>query len=288
MMNNTRKWLPYFLFILGITVFFIYYLFPSDKIKDLITVHVNKAYPGITITVDHITPAFPPGLRLYDVNFYHTQDPLFRMDRIKIAPGLLSLFRSKVIFSFNGSAYTGMLEGRGELTKNTPEVIIDGKLSGIRIKEISAIEDFIGRSLSGVLDGNFTYRSKNESGDNLKAELALSNGQLELSAPLLQLEHLAFKKITADLAMKNMNLKIKKCIINGDQMDGSISGSVTLKNIPGQSYLKLSGTIQPHPLFIENLENVLPATLLSKKISGKNGVHIRIYGTLDNPRLFLN
>ena len=287
-MKNTRKWLPYFLFILAVTAFFIYYLFPSDKVKNLILANLNKTYPGINIAVDHVKPAFPLGLRLYNVNFYHTHDPLFRMEQIKIAPGLLSLFRSKIIFCFKGSAYTGILEGKGEFTKNGPEVMIDGKLSGVRIKKISAIKDFIGRNISGVLDGNFTYRNQKESGDNLKAELIISDGQLELLTPLLQLENLPFKKITADLAMKNMNLQIKKCIITGDQMDGSISGSVTLKNTPGQSYLKLSGTIKPHPLFIEDLGNDLPANLLPKKIFGKNGVHIRIYGTLDKPRFFLN
>jgi type II secretion system protein N len=287
-MSNTRKWLPYFLFIIGVTAFFIYYLFPSDKIKTYITVHFNKTYPGINIALDHVKPAFPTGLRLYNVNFYHAHDPLFRMEQIKISPGLLSLFGSKINFSFKGSAYTGILEGKGEFTKNTPEVMIDGTLSGIRIKEISAIKDFIGRNISGVLDGNFTYRNKRESGNNLKAQLIISNGQLELVTPLLQLESLVFKKITAELAMKNMNLNIKKCIINGDQMDGSISGSVTLKNPPGQSYLKLSGTIKPHPLFLEKLGNDLQANLLPNKIFGKNGVHIRIYGTLDTPRLFLN
>ncbi|MGD9082128.1 MAG: type II secretion system protein GspN [Desulfobacterales bacterium] len=287
-MNNTRKLLPYFLFIIGATAFFIYFLFPSDKIKSFITVHVNKTYPGINIAVDHVKPAFPPGLRLYDVKFYHTHDPLFRMEQIKIAPGLLSLFRSKINFSFKARAYTGTLEGRGELTKNRPEVMIDGKLSGIRIKEISAVKDVLGRNISGVLDGDFTYRNKNEFGNNLKAELIISNGQIELLTPLLQLESLTFKKITADLAIKNMNLNIKKCRINGDQMDGSISGSIILKNTPGQSYLKLSGTIKPHPLFTEKLGNDLPTNLLPKKIFGKNGIHIRIYGTLDNPRFFLN
>ena len=210
-MKNTRKWLPYFLFILAVTAFFIYFLFPSDKIKSYITVHFNKTYPSINIAIDHVKPAFPPGLRLYNVNFYHTHDPLFRMEQIKITPGLLSLFRSKINFFFKGSAYTGILEGKGEFTKNGPEVMIDGKLSGVRIKKISAIKDFIGRNISGVLDGNFTYRNQKESGNNLKAELIISDGQLELLTPLFQLESLPFKKITADLAMKNMNLQIKKC-----------------------------------------------------------------------------
>lgn len=287
-MHNTRKWLPYSLFIIVVTAFFIYYLFPSDKVKNYITFNLNKTYPGIKIAIDHVKPAFPPGLKLYNVNFYRRHDSLFRAEQIKIAPGFLSLFSSKTIFFFKGSAYTGTLKGKGEFTKNSHEIMINGKLSGIRIKKISAIKDFIGRNISGVLDGNFTYRNQKESGDNLKAELIISNGQLELLTPLFQLENLPFKKITAELAMKNMNLQIKKCVITGDQMDGSISGSVTLKDTPGQSYLKLSGTINPHPLFLEELGNDLPTNLLPKRIFGKNGVHIRIYGTLDKPRFFLN
>jgi type II secretion system protein N len=287
-MKTSRKWLPYFLFILVVTGFFIYYLFPSDKIKSLIIFNLNKTYPDINIAIDHIKPAFPPGLMLYNVNFYHTHYPLFTVKQIKIAPRFLSLFRSKIIFFFKGRAYTGIFEGKGEFTKNRPEVMIDGKLSGIRIKEITTIKDVMGRNMSGVLNGKFTYRNKKEYGDNIKAELVISDGQLDLAEPLLQMESIPFKKITADLVMKNMNLQIKKCIINGDQIDGRISGSVTFKNIPGQSYLKLSGRIQPRPLLIKKLGNDLSENLLSKKIFGKNGMHIRVYGTLDNPRLFLN
>jgi type II secretion system protein N len=287
-MKTSRKWLPYFLFILAVTGFFIYYLFPSEKIKSLIIFNLNKTNPDINIAVDHVKPAFPPGLMLYNVDFYHTHNPLFTVKQIKIAPRFLSLFRSKIIFFFKGRAYSGIFEGKGEFTKKRPEFMLEGKLSGIRIKEISAIKDFIGRNMSGVLNGKFTYRNEKESEDNIKAELVISDGQLDLAAPLLQMESIPFKKITTDLIMKNMNLQIKKCIIHGDQIDGRLSGSVTFKNIPGQSYLKLSGRIQPRPLLIEKLGNDLPENLLSKKIFGKNGVHIRVYGTLDNPRLFLN
>jgi len=287
-MHNTRKWLPYSLFVIAVTAFFIYYLFPSDKVKNYITFNLNKTYPGIKIAIDRVKPAFPPGVKLYNVNFYNTHDSLFGAEQIKIAPGFLSLFRSKAIFFFKGRAYTGTLKGKGEFTKNSQEIMINGKLSGIRIKEISAIKDLAGRNITGVLDGSFTYRNEKESGNNLKAELIISDGELELLTPLFTLESISFKKITADLTMKNRRLQIKKCIINGNQMDGSISGSVTLNNTLGQSSLKLSGTIKPLPLFIEKLGKDLPVNLLPEKIFGKNGVRIRIYGNLDKPRFFLN
>lgn len=289
-MQNTRKWLPYFIVILCTAAFFIYYLFPSDTVKNYITIHLNNAYPEIDITIDHIKPAFPPGVRLYNVNFYHMNNVLLDAEQIKIVPGMLSLFGSKTIFFFKVRTYAGILEGRGEFTKNGPArlVMMDGKLSGIRTKEISAIKHLTGHNMSGRLDGNFTYRSDKESEGNLEARLMVSDGELDLSAPVLTLERIPFRKITTDLTMKNRKIELNRCIIKGDQVDGSISGSITLKQPPGKSYLKLLGTIKPHPLFLEKLGKNIPTNLLPKKISGNSDVHIRIYGTMDKPRFFLN
>ncbi len=100
MMSNTRKWLPHVIYSMGAALFFIYYLFPSDTVKNIITSNFNKANPGMSITIDHITPSFPPGLKLHHVNLYYVNDVLFKAERIKIAPNLLSLFRSKIIFFF--------------------------------------------------------------------------------------------------------------------------------------------------------------------------------------------
>ena len=288
-MNNTRKWLLYATYIMVAAAFFIYYLFPSNTVKNYLTSNLNKAYPGIDVTIDHVKPAFPPGLRFYNVNFYHINDFLLDVEQIKIVPSFFSLFRSKTNFFFKGRTGEGIFEGKGELTKNRPsrKVIIDGKLSGIQIKEIAALKNLAGRNISGILNGDFTYRGDNKSGGNLRAKLIASDCELELLTPVFKLESLTFSKIAADLVMKNGELQVKQCIITGDQTDGSLSGSVTLKKPMGKSYLKLSGTIKPDPYFLADLGKDLPANLLPKKIFGKNGFPIRIYGTLDKPRFLL-
>jgi type II secretion system protein N len=107
MMKNTPKWLLYSIYVLAVVVFFIYYLFPSDKIKNYVTSGVNRFNPNINISIDHIRPAFPPGLKLYKVNFYNMDSTLLETDQIKVVPNFLSLFRSKIIFFFKGKAYSG-------------------------------------------------------------------------------------------------------------------------------------------------------------------------------------
>ena len=290
MMSNTRKWLPYVIYSMGAALFFIYYLFPSDTVKNIITSNFNAANPGVNITIDHITPSFPPGLKLHHVNLYYLNDALFKVERIKIAPKLLSLFRSRIIFFFKGSAFKCSLEGRGEFSKDRPyqNFMVQGKLSGVQMKEISAVKRYFGRSITGMLNGDFTCRSGGESGGSLGTQLVISDGEVELLTPVFNIKRIPFRKIDADLTMIDRRLKVKRCDMEGPSMDGSISGAVTLKDPPGDSYLKLSGMIKPNRLFLENLGKNLPENLLPEKVMKKDVIRIRIYGTLDEPRFFLN
>ncbi len=290
MMSNTRKWLPYVIYSMGAALFFIYYLFPSDAVKNIITSNFNTANPGVNITIDHITPSFPPGLKLHHVNLYYLNDALFKAERIKIAPNLLSLLRSRIIFFFKGSAFKGSLEGRGEFSKNRPHqnFMVQGKLSNVQMEEISAVKHYFGRSLTGMLNGDFTCRSGGKSGGSLGAKLVISDGEVELLTPVFNMKRIPFRKIDADLTMIDRRLKIKRCDMEGAPMNGSISGAVTLKEPPGDSYLKLSGVIKPNRSFLENLGKDFPANLLPEKVLNKGVIRIRIYGTLDEPRFFLN
>lgn len=290
MMNTTWKRLLYSIFILGVALFFIYYLFPSDTIKNVITSNFNATHPGANITIHHVDLLFPPGLELYDVNIDYMDDVLFKAEFIKIIPNFFSLFRSKIGFFFKGSVFKGILKGRGEFERRRPrqEFFVKGDLSDIQIKAIPAVKIFFTRKLKGLLSGKFTYRNDKDAGRRLETTLVVSDGEVELLTPIFKMDHIQFSSIEADLAMKNTSLRVKQCNLKGEQMDGSISGAVILKMPPRQSYLKLSGMIKPNPLFLESLGKDLPKNLLPKEIVNKKIIRIRIYGTVENPRFSLN
>jgi len=290
MMKNTPQWLLYSIYVLAAIVFFIYYLFPSDKVKNYVTSDFNKLNSNINISIDHVSPAFPPGLKLHKVKFYHMDNALLETEQIKVFPNLLSLFRSKGIFFFKGRAYEGILEGKGEFIKNRPNqnVIIEGKFSNINIKEIPAVKQFIGRNLTGKLEGNFTYRNGGKLGGTHGARFIISDGEIELLTPVFKLENIHFGKIEAEMTMENQRLKVKRCIINASPLDGNVSGLINLREPLGQSYLRLLGVIKPNQEFLEELGKDLPTNLLPEEIFSKKVIRIRIYGTLDEPRFFLD
>ncbi len=290
MIKNTPKWLLYSIYVLAAIVFFIYYLFPSEKVKNYVTYRFGKLNSDINMSIDHVSPAFPLGLKFYKANFYHMDDALLETDQIKVIPNLLSLFRSKNIFFFKGRTYKGILEGKGEFIKNRADqnVIIEGKFSNINIKEISAVKQFIGRHLTGILEGNFIYRNDGKSGGTLGARFIISDGKIELLTPIFKLEDISFSKIEAGMTMENQRLKVKRCIIKASPMDGNVSGLINLRQPLGQSYLRLLGVIKPNQEFLAELGKDLPTNLLPKDIFSKRVVRIRIYGTLDEPRFFLD
>jgi type II secretion system protein N len=290
MMKNTPKWLLYSVYVLAAMVFFIYYLFPSDKVNNYITTGFNKLDTDINISINHVSPAFPFGLKLHKVNFYHMDNALLKAEQIKVVPNLLSLFRSKIIFFFKGSAFKGILEGKGEFIKNRPDqnIIIEGKFSNFNIKEISAVKQFIGRNLTGILEGNFAYHNSERLGDNLDARFVISDGEIELLSPVFKLENIYFSKIEAEMTMESQRLKVRRCIIKARPMDGNVSGLINLREPFGKSYLRLLGVIKPSQEFLSELKKDLPTNLLPKEIFSKRAVRIRIYGTLDEPRFFLD
>lgn len=291
-MNNFKKRLLCFIYIIVVIVLFIYYLFPSDAVKRYVAVEFNKLHPDFNISINSIKLAFPPGLRLYNVKIYNVNNLLFEAEQITITPVLLSLFSAKPAFSFKGKAYDGFLEGDGTLIKKTGtknpnikdmngrKIAVKTKLYGINIKNISAIQRLVEREITGILDGLFSFNSSESTG-TLMADINISDCEIELLLPLFNLESIAFTDIKTKAVINNRKIQINECVINGKQADGRISGSVNLKNPLGQSVLNLTGNIKPHRLLIENLQNIFPVKSLMK--TGEDSLSVRLYGTIEQP-----
>lgn len=285
MMTSKKNVLLYSVYIIFVTAFFIYYLFPSDKMKDYIILNLNNTNPDINISLDRVKLAFPLGLRLQQVNLYHQKDFLLNAEQIKIVPEFLSLFRSKPIFIFKGRTYDGVLEGKGEFTENfsTGSVVINAKISSLQIKKVDTIQQLTGLKISGLLNGDLTYNGGGKHKGNLRAKLDISDCTIELLNPFFNLDSIVFNNINADFTVKNRKLQFKHCVFTGNQMNGSLAGSVTLNSPLGKSTIKLIGSVKLHQLFLTKLGEDFPVDQLPKNIFGKTGFPVKFFGTLDKP-----
>jgi len=292
-----KKIFLYSIYIIGIIIFFLYYLFPSDIIKKYIISKAKEANPNIIIRIDQVKPSFPPGLKFYKVEFLQEENPLADIENLKVMPNLMTLFKSEIRFTFKGESCKGTIKGKGSVVKSdNPDsvqgLMIDTDLSGIQIKDIKGIKtsDY---KVSGILNGNILYNSKDPA-ETVVSKLSISDCNLNLAplskkmgllAPLFNVGNFTFKNVDANITLnKSRTLQIKEFTVKGTQINGNLSGSVMLKTPSEKSMLNLTGDIKPHPSFIATLGNM--GALINKANPGRGndgGIPFKITGTIENP-----
>ena len=291
-MNNTKKYLLYASYIIAAFIFFLYFLFPSDAVKKYIETRLGGINPDLAISIDHIKPAFPPGVRLNDVSLYYLHSLMLDAETVKIVPGIFSIFSSMTTLSFKGVVYDGTINGKADIGNNTGHLKMDANLSDIQIKEIPAVKNLPGiekekYELAGILNGIINYSTSKDSGRVMEAKLGISDCRVKLKDPVFNHNEFTFSKIETDLATVRKRLQIKDCTIEGDKVNASFTGSILTKKDLGSSTLNLNGEIKLKPLFFQNSNKNILASIFSEKMSGNNSFFLKIGGTFNNPEFTL-
>jgi type II secretion system protein N len=288
-MKISKKSFFYTVYIIGITGFFLYYLFPSEPLKTYLTYRLSQGNPDITVTIDRVSPAIPPGISLHDVGIVHQNKALIDLASLKIMPAILSLFSDNTAVNFKGFVNTGTISGRAELDDNSGgrKIKCDGMISGVQVQGIPALQRLPADKVSGVLNGNFTYANAGPN-RSLEGKLTLSQCKIELSSAVFNLNSLEFRNIDADLMLNNDTLTIKRTSARGNQLDADLTGTIGLTGPTGKNALNLTVSLTPHHLLLAKIEKTLPMDFLRKQKAGKAAISFNIDGTLDEPDFSLN
>jgi len=288
-MKPSKKTLLYTAYIIGITLFFLWYLFPSDTLKDYLAYRLSRGNPDVTVTIDRISPVLPPGIKLHTVDIFHQSKNLIEVTSLKVMPGLGSLFSDTTTVNFKARMYDGTLNGRAEISGPAAGGIkINGNLAGVQVQQISALQQLSDHGISGGLGGKFIY-ADGEATQQLSGNLTMANCRLELADEIFNQKSFEFKNMEADLVLQNRNLVINEFSATGNQLDLKFAGRIKLnKGDRAKNELDLTGTITPHHVFLTKIGKDLPVDLLRNKKSGKTLISFKIDGTLDEPGFSLN
>jgi len=288
-MKISKISLLYTVYIIGITGFFLYYLFPSDTLKTYLAYRLSQGNPDITVTIDRVSPVIPPGINLHDVGIAHQNKALVDLDNLKIMPGILSLFSDKSTVNFKGHVNAGTFSGRAELDDRSgaQEVKGDGRISGIQVEGIPALQRLPADNIAGVLNGDFTFANVG-SDRSLAGKLTLSKSKIELKKAVFNVKSLEFRNIDADLMLKNDTLTIKQTKARGNQLDADLIGTIALTGQTGKHAMNLTVSVTPHHLLLAKIEKNLPMDFLRNKKAGEAAISFKIDGTLDKPDFSLN
>ncbi|MGE5256718.1 MAG: type II secretion system protein GspN [Hyphomicrobiales bacterium] len=262
---------------------FLYVGFPSEALRTHVAYRMSASLPGLTLAVAEVRPSLVPvGITLRDVRISHADRPLAVIDRLRLQPDLTSLLRSKTSYGFEGAIGSGDITGRAEVdsTGPQPKVSLNARFGGILLQQLPGLRGLYGSRLAGRLDGTIAV---NEAGA-LTGKLTVTDGQVELAAPVLDQQNFTFRTIEADITLQNRSLLLRNGRLRGNELDAEISGTVALDQPQGAGALNLSGRVTPHPAFMARAEGSLPANLLRRRAA----FPFRVSGPLDSPGFSLN
>lgn len=285
-MKFQRKWLIYLLYVLAATVFLLYYLFPSDTVKAFLENTFNDAAGDLAVEIGHLRPSFPPGLMLYDINFYKGDDTLFQLKQLRIVPSLLSYFRPYTRFRFKGISYDGAIGGMLFISEQQAKnrLKLDADFSGIQIKDIPALDSLSVYQLSGRLDGKISFSGTSDIDAQAEVDLILHDAKVFFPQAAQYLQDLHFSSIEVALILDGERAEIKQCTFAGRQIEGAIAGVIQIKTPYEQSHINLRGNFTLHHLLLSGLAAILfPDQQIAEK-----GIDFTISGTFDDVRFSLN
>lgn len=280
-----KKKIAYTAYIVGITVFFLYALFPGESVTAYINHQVRKMYPGINLAVRELKPGFPAGMNLSAVDVSHRNNLLLGADQLAVRLALPSLFSRQKKIRVQGDLYDGSLDSTFKISdiRANPKLEIQGIFKDIQVEKIPMIRQYEDYRISGVLSGNMDFSNLELPQVKGNATLTLTESAVQFTPALFGLERLTFETISTELELINQRLMIKRLDMESRDVSGSATGSIILGNPIERSTINIRGEIKPHPSFIKQLGSVFPMEFMARNKTKTGGIPFRISGSIEHP-----
>jgi type II secretion system protein N len=242
----------YALFALAVLGVFLYLRFPGREMARIFTSSLAELNPRAVLVIGAVKPAFPPGLDMEKIVLQAGDHPaaLFQADSMNVKPEYVSLLKGQTILLMTAKGYGGTLKGRlnSDRFLSLPEPVnarVD--LDAIDIERSGYLKEQLGRQVTGKLKGtlNFSGSLKDVQGGSGVMEFTLINGSYPLRESLMGMDRLDFRRVDAQLNLKNGVLTVSRMKLAGDRISGSLSGDIALnrQDIKG-SQINLTGSFE--------------------------------------------
>ena len=291
-LSKNKKWLGYIFYCAILAVGLLYYRFPSDALRDYMQIRANNLNTPLVLSIDRIKPWPPIGLRLGKAEISFKEKPakkIFRADNLVVRPKAWSFLKGKGKYCFECLAYGGDIKGCVLFEKYDMAAPFNTEieLKDIRIGNYEYLRDLLGRHVDGILNGTISYNGQQKDLMNGvgEANLRLLDGRVELSLPLLSLGSIDFNEVKIDMDLKKRKINLTRLELEGPQLKGTLSGTISLKKNFPKSTLNLKGRIEPFASFFKNVEGLSDAVRLFKKRLRRGTLGFIIHGTIGEPKI---
>lgn len=248
---KTRNWIGYALYGILVTIIFLYWCFPTALLQNYIVSAATEANPNIVLSIGKTGIEFPPALKIEDLVFRMKQkaESTLEADSVTVRPSLRNFLLRQSLFLIMARLYNGSMLAhvnfKNHAGKESP-VSIDLTLESINIGKCSYVRGTSGRQINGFLTGSATFDGHwvNVLDGTGNAVFSLRTGSVRLLKPVFGFDTVDFDIIEGSMDLKNRVLKINTINMAGKQINGSLKGTIFLREDITKSSLALTGNLE--------------------------------------------
>jgi type II secretion system protein N len=290
-MGSFKTISAYFLYAIFIVGIFLYLQFPMPAVRAYLDGRLKSINPELALAMETVSPAFlPPGLKVVNARVSRGEKNLVRIDRARVSPELLILFKKMKKTGFEADLAGGEIHGQAVLDGKKPSghVQITTDFSQVHLERIDAVANNERFSLSGPVEGQATYEGNLSGvGGKTNGSFTVPDLRIKLQTDLFGINELLMGQTQGTISAKGFLLRVKSLTFDGPMAEGKITGTINVKRPFGDSRLNLTGNAKPRPELIARLQETIPAGFLDSRTLGTRGLNFRIGGTAQNPDVSL-
>jgi type II secretion system protein N len=284
--QGQRKWITLCFAAYAVVLFTVVTLYrlPAEEIIQEALLRLTDGQ--VAITAKRISPSFPLGYRLEDVEYRTVLAGEFSKDRVKllyISPEYLDLLRGYFPVVIKGDMARGTFELRAGVSmwSGSEDSYISLKTSEAYLEDFNVLRLLSGRSLKGRIkaDVNLTGNMQDLK-INGDGHILLQDGALESRLDQLGVNDIPFKSWDMFFSVRDGVVSVKKSEMVGPVLSGTFFGQMKLTKPISRTPLEFTARLKPGP----DLATNKPAgKLMAALTAGKEFLVIKLGGTLQRP-----
>ncbi len=286
----------YALYTLGAFVFFLYFLFPGNKLAVRVSNMLNPYLAPVTLSVDRLELYPPLGVGGRGIEFSFPDGRQVLLDQICLKPSLFTLLDGTPEISFETNLYHGMVSGKiktslGQgLNQMLTTCVVDAMFDDLTLEQIHYGNSQGAVTVSCIAGGRFTFSRNPDRAPGGTGEINISNCSVDIDNAMLSalgMPGVNFSTVKITYRLQDNRVEILGCRATGPEMTIDLTGRVDLATPVSKSRLDLKGRLQPDAGYLGGFKTLPPMISgLLGQFKGK-GLPFKIKGTLQTPGVSL-
>ena len=287
--SKTRNILLYAVYGVALALGLLHYRFPTEAYMAYVQERIQEVDRRIRASAESVRPLLPLGLRFASPRITmedRSEAALFEARSLRVTRRIGGLLKSRDTYDFDAAAYGGEISGNADLLEKDTHAPLSAvvRLSNINLLEHEYLQAAYRQPVSGRLAGTLAFHGVRDrwiDGEG-RADLRIVNGRVALEKPVWRFDAVYIDEADVVMTLKGRQLLIERVAFRGKEAEGSLAGTVQLKDAIRESRLNLRGTVRPLPSLSKALGGLLGRSL-SSKLKLNTGVSFVIHGTIDEP-----